>query len=119
MVSDPMTENIAAPLASPNVDNRPSTTTSEQDLRTAGQRQINLLWERTQAGIAIAIVISNIAYIFALLVFTQVTNAATTAATLLGNGFFLIVGFYFGRTNHARIGDDPSRRRETSAMDDR
>jgi hypothetical protein len=119
MDSHRMIDNIAAPAALPTSDNRPSTTTSEQDLRTAGQRQINLLWERTQAGIAIAIVISNIAYIFALLVFTEVTNAATTAATLLGNGFFLIVGFYFGRTNHARIGDDPSRRRDTTAMDDR
>jgi len=24
---------------------------------------------------------------------------------LLGNAFFLVIGFYFGRTNHARIGD--------------
>jgi len=26
-------------------------------------------------------------------------------AVLLANAFFLVIGFYFGRTNHARIGD--------------
>jgi hypothetical protein len=100
----------------PSDRNRPSTTTTEENLRTAGQRKINLIWERTQAGIAVVIVLSNIAYIFALLMFPNVSNTATNAATLLGNGFFLIVGFYFGRTNHARIGDGYVR---ASGMDDR
>lgn len=64
--------------------------------------QINLLWESTQAAIAIVIVLANIVHIFVLLYIPIVSNAATNAATLLGNGFFLIVGFYFGRTNHTR-----------------
>jgi hypothetical protein len=100
----------------PNDGNRLSPATTEQSLRTAGQRQINLIWERTQAGIALAIVVSNIAYIFALLYVTNVTAVATTTAALLGNGFFLIVGFYFGRTNHARVGDGHAR---ASGIDDR
>jgi len=95
------------------------TTTSEQDLRTAGQRRINLIWEYTQALIALVIVTANIAYIFTLIFVGETTQAAIQAAGLLANAFFLVIGFYFGRTNHARIGDDPSRARRTSAMDDR
>lgn len=100
-------------------ESRSPTTTAEQDLRSAGQREINLIWERTQAGIAITVVGANILYIFILVFVKDITSTATNAAVLLSNAFFLIVGFYFGRTNHARIGDDPTRSRNTSAMDDR
>lgn len=100
-------------------ESRSPTTTAEQDLRTAGQREINLIWERTQAGIAITVVASNILYIFILVFVKEITTTATNAAVLLSNAFFLIVGFYFGRTNHARIGDDPGRTRNTNALDDR
>lgn len=71
----------------------PSVTTSEQDRTTLGQRRINLIWETTQAAIAVS-----------------VTFAAIVAATrgqvseMLGNAFFLVIGFYFGRTNHERRG---------------
>ena len=92
------------------------TTTIEQGLRTAGQRQINLIWERTQAGIAIGVVAANIIYIFVLLFVSNVTATATTAAVLLSNAFFLVIGFYFGRTNHARIGDNP---KSIGSLDDR
>lgn len=88
---------------------RPPTTTSEQDLRTAGQRRINLIWEYTQAGIAVTVVASNVVYIFLLLFVSNVTSNASKASALLANAFFLVIGFYFGRTNHARIGDEPRR----------
>lgn len=71
----------------------PPTTTLQQDVVTAGQRRINLIWESTQALIAILI-----------------TGAVVTAAlrgiesSVLTNAFFLIVGFYFSRTNHTAIG---------------
>lgn len=83
-------------------------------LRSAGQRRINLIWEYTQAGIAVVVVVSNVVYVFVLLFIPDVSARATTAATLLSNAFFLVVGFYFGRTNHARIGDEPDRQ-----LDDR
>lgn len=76
-----------------NTDNVPSTTTAEQDLFSFGQRRINLIWEITQAFIAIAV--------------TGVTLYAAIMgieSTALNNTFFLVVGFYFGRTNHARAG---------------
>jgi hypothetical protein len=95
------------------------TTTAEQDLRTAGQRRINLIWEYTQAGIAISVVFANIFYIFALLFTGEVAPSVAAAAGLLSNAFFLVIGFYFGRTNHARIGDDPDRRLRVGPMDDR
>lgn len=64
-------------------------------LRTAGQRKINLIWEYTQATIAVLVVIACIAAAFIL---------DQTKAEILRNAFFLIVGFYFGRTNHQRQG---------------
>jgi len=101
---------------------QPSTTTVEQNLRTAGQRRINLIWEYTQAAIALTAVLANI-LIFVFLFVKDVTMNATTAAVLLSNAFFLVIGFYFGRTNHARIGDEiqtlGDRSNVTLPMDDR
>jgi hypothetical protein len=70
------------------------TTTQEQDRHTASQRRINMTWEFTQAAIAITVVAANITAAFYL----------PDGSPLLGNAFFLIVGFYFGRTNHTRLG---------------
>lgn len=101
----------------------PPTTTVEQDLRTAGQRQINLIWETTQRHIALFVIgvgclVSAYVVVFSVLNGKE-TNALVLAAfTLLSNIGFLIAGFYFGRTNHARIGDDPPRR-SYGSLDDR
>jgi len=84
-----------------------STTTAEQDLHSAGQRKINYIWEYTQAAIALITVLANIIYIFAMLFIPNISTGAATAATLLANAFFLVIGFYFGRTNHARMGENP------------
>ncbi len=72
-------------------------TTAEQDLKTFGQRRINLIWEATQASIAVIVVLANVIAAF----------IASAQANMLANAFFLVIGFYFGRTNHARIGDSP------------
>lgn len=71
---------------------------SEQQLHLRGQRRINLIWETTQALVALTIVVSNIAAAF-----HPVPSVEDGA--WLRNAAFLIIGFYFGRTNHARIGD--------------
>lgn len=85
----------------------PATSVDEDEyiLKTAGQRRINLIWEYTQAGIAASVVVANILYAFLLVFVPAVTNNATSAAGLLANAFFLVIGFYFGRTNHSRVGD--------------
>lgn len=71
----------------------PPTTTTQEDIITARQSKINFIWESTQAIIALG-----------------VTGAMIYAAVnkidsdVLKNAFFLIVGFYFSRTNHTAIG---------------
>lgn len=70
------------------------TTTQEQDRYTLGQRKINFIWETTQAVIAVAVVGANVIAAFMLPV----------ESSMLSNAFFLVIGFYFGRTNHARSG---------------
>lgn len=94
----------------------PATTTAEENLRSAGQRRVNLIWEYTQAGVAILVVSANV---INELLARYAPVATDPQSDLLGNAFFLVIGFYFGRTNHARIGDDPTRARSTSALDDR
>lgn len=76
------------------VENRASYLESKDQLRTAAQRKINLIWESTQALIAITIVGANVAAAFIL----------PAGSAMLANGFFLVIGFYFGRTNHTRQG---------------
>lgn len=64
-------------------------------LATANRQQTNLIWERTQAAIACGVTLAYIA--------AQLMGKGLTAEGL-ANAFFLVIGFYFGRTNHARPG---------------
>ncbi len=76
----------------------PPTTTAEQDLRTAGQRRINGIWEATQAIIAICVVLATLyAAVFE-------RDLSQGQFIFLTNVLFVVVGFYFGRTNHQRTG---------------
>jgi len=92
------------------------TTTSEQDLRTAGQRRLNMIWEMTQAGIAISTVLATFSYGFIRLLSPRDLK---DESTVFLNAFFLIIGFYFGRTNHARIGDLGHKNLPDGKLDDR
>ena len=77
------------------------TTTAEQNLSTAGQRKVNLIWEFTQSAIAILVTLATLA---ASIILTLRADPNLAAFVLLSNAFFLVVGFYFGRTNHQRTG---------------
>lgn len=68
-------------------------TTKQQDITTAGQRRINLIWELTQAVIAVMIT--------AAVIYCSVNRLSNEVLT---NAFFLIVSMYFVRTNHTLIG---------------
>ncbi len=74
-------------------DARAPSTTEEEDRQTFGQRRINLIWEATQATIAVSVTIA-----------TVIGALWGVESDVLSNSFFLVVGFYFGRTNHQRIG---------------
>lgn len=69
-------------------------------LRTAGQRRINILWEMTQAVVALSVNGATL-YVATSL---AVKDKGELAINLLSNAFFLVIGFYFGRTNHQRMG---------------
>lgn len=79
-------------LAAPPVT-LPPTTTMQEDITTAGQRRINLIWEFTQSLVAL-IITSAVIYC----AINRIENDVLT------NAFFLIVSMYFVRTNHQLIG---------------
>ena len=74
---------------------------SEIALKTIGQKRINIIWEVTQAFVAISVTIATL-YVASNLALKEEKEAA--AFLLLSNAFFLVIGFYFGRTNHQRMG---------------
>jgi hypothetical protein len=82
-------------------DTLPPTTTKQEDVTLASQRRINLIWEITQALIAVGVVAS----VVGLSVFSTVVGRPEfKVPEPLTNALFLIVGFYFSRTNHAAVG---------------
>ena len=87
------------PVQSQETDpSRPAVTTFQEDLTTAGQRRVNLIWERTQAAIALMVAF-----------FTMAAGLYSMASekpipTIIAVAFGTVTGFYFSRTNHAAIG---------------
>lgn len=75
-------------------------TTFQEDLTTAGQRRVNLIWEYTQAIITVMIVL------FSCIVATwlAIIGRSNDFPVILTSGFMLVIGFYFSRTNHTAIG---------------
>jgi hypothetical protein len=78
-----------------------------QELKAAGQRQINLIWELTQMRIAMSVIWTAL---FAAVILSvgglyfgnpEVQLAAIVFLFGVAN---LVTGFYFGRTNHQRSG---------------
>jgi len=86
-------------IQTPNIPLTP-TTTIQEDMTLAGQRRVNIIWEVTQSLIAAAVVISNMT----LSVYCVISGTTQKIPDTMTNALFLIVGFYFARTNHANIG---------------
>lgn len=79
-------------------------------LRSAGQRRVNMIWESTQAIIAV-LVVGVTLIVFALSAregvrgdTPQAVSSLNSSLNALSNVLFLVVGFYFGRTNHVKTG---------------
>jgi len=99
-------DNLKQPPLAPN-------TTEQEDMVTAGQRHINLIWKTTQSKIALISIISsqviNVIVIIALLFKEKAadpTAIATITASIAAMNLTvgIIIGFYFSRTNHSAIG---------------
>ena len=91
--------------------NTAPTTTAAEDMVHAGQRRVNLIWEVVQAIISLTVV--NVAlFVSGRLALTALSPelserqaaVASMSFLLLSNLSSLVVGFYFGRTNHQRTG---------------
>jgi len=91
-VPDPLEPSGQSPL--------PPTTTHQQDITTAGQRKVNLIWEYTQAVIAIFVVFSTMGTAM----YMEIKGKTDQIPTIFSTAFGMIVGFYFARTNHQAIG---------------
>lgn len=83
----------------------PATTTVQQDAVVAGQRRINLIWESTQAVIAIVVVIGSVILVSVL----SLAGKGADFPDFLTALVMLVVGFYFSRTNHTKTGGTSER----------
>ena len=84
-------------------------TTAADDLRTAGQRWTNRLWESVQAVISIFVVATALAVNARLAMLVAGGTASEHQIASANSGAqninvlaSLIVGFYFGRVNHQK-----------------
>lgn len=72
---------------------------------SAGQRRVNILWEHVQAAIALSVVGTSLVVSSFIVVNSPPEQRVGSAAFLfLACASFLVMGFYFGRTNHTRTG---------------
>lgn len=108
-VGEKIDDKIIAAQIIPSIDRQssiPPTTTSEQDLLSLAQRGWNETWEKTQSRIAQGVVYTTCLGVVVRIITRAVGYEVETLFppewwTVLG----LVIGFYFGRTNHARMGD--------------
>lgn len=80
---------------------------AEEVRKTAGQREINLLWENTQMKVALSVIWASLLVALVLAVFGKWIGSADlqlAAVVFLFGVANLVTGFYFGRTNHTRTG---------------
>ena len=75
----------------------------------ASQRSINLIWENTQMKVALSVIWIALGVAAILSIFGRQLGSAEVqlaAVVFLFGVANLVTGFYFGRTNHSRIGDN-------------
>lgn len=86
----------------------PSPRTVETALISAGQRRVNIIWERTQQVIALSVVGVTLAVAAYRSIVQSGSGSdpatAGVAFVFLASVSNLVIGFYFGRTNHQRTG---------------
>lgn len=101
--------NTGAATAAAASPSMPATTTAQEDITTAGQRRINLIWEYSQAIIALLVVLFAMLLNGTITIMLIAKGKDLTAAQTIGLSFVnlicgMVISFYFSRTNHAAIG---------------
>ena len=92
--------SVKALVASEVASLKASVLADAEVLAAKRKNKINFLWEATQAFLAVSLALSSI--------FAALTGPRTVPEVLT-NALFVVLGFYFGRTNHARpTPSDPS-----------
>lgn len=97
----------AEPAKVGDVNIAPKTTAAE-DLVTAGQRRVNILWEVTQAIVALMVTAATL-WVAGTLALQG--NGDMAAFLLLSNAFFVVISTYLTRTNHTKTGGVPDEKR--------
>lgn len=122
--TDPMPVTIEKPVDTvPQTEARKVASAAKVEaeiLRTDDQRRISGIWERTQQIIALSVVEAAL-FVTSILVLTPAmaqinggaAEEASITAAIAGMLFLtgvanLVIGFYFGRTNHTRVGGTAS-----------
>lgn len=91
----------------------PPTTTEQEDMVSAGQRVINLIWENTQSKIALRVIAADLIVcillpiaVLALKIDITVNQLAVVTLCIQPLSLItgIVIGFYFSRTNHSAIG---------------
>lgn len=98
---------VPAPQPGMPEDKLPSTTTPEQDRTTQGQRDTSMMWERNQGWITKVVISGSVIVAGMLSIFGHLLGAAPLqlpAAMFLFQSSGVVMGFYFGRTNHTKVG---------------
>lgn len=107
-MNDPTPVTITGPVPIPVAVTNPRPETvdevNERSLKTSGQRKVNLIWERTQAMIAVSVVATTLLVNGLLALYPPESDRGTSALMQLNVMSALVTGFYFGRTNHQRSG---------------
>jgi hypothetical protein len=83
------------------------TSTEEEERVSASQREVSLIWETTQMKIALSVVWAALAVSTALAIFGKTLGSPElqlAAGVFLFGVANLVTGFYFGRTNHQKVG---------------
>jgi hypothetical protein len=100
---DPNIAAVAADVAAVAASIKAQASVDAASLMTAGQRKVNILWECTQAAIAVMVTVSNLGAASYLIIKSNGVDAQMPML-VLSSAFSLIIGFYFARTNHQAIG---------------
>lgn len=91
------------------------TSTEEENLVSASQRAVNLIWETTQMKIALSVIWAALVVAAVLAIGGKLTGSTPdvqlAAVVFLFGVANLVTGFYFGRTNHTKVGGVSQRER--------